>query len=99
MEEKKKDGRGGARIGAGRKSVREEAGLIQKLKPFEDEVLLILMQLVRGGDIQAVKIYLAYLAGNPTTTNNTNIQAEVTSVDLRDIITFTSKDDDNDDIS
>ncbi len=96
---KPKSNRGGARPGAGRKSLREETGLIAKLKPFEDEALDVLMKLVRTGDIQAVKLYFAYLAGNPTTTNNTNLSAEVTTVDLREIITFDNVDNSDEDIN
>jgi len=93
----KKSNRGGARIGAGRKSIREEANLLAMLKPYESEAVEVLVKLVRGGDIQAVKLYFAYLAGNPTTTTNSNIQAVVTNINIRDIISF-GGDDGTDDI-
>lgn len=88
----KKDNRGGKRVGAGRKTQRETNDLLNKLSIYQDEALDVLMDLVRKGDIQAVKLYFSYAYGNPTTTNNTNITAEVTSVDLRDIITFGNQD-------
>ena len=94
---KKKEGRGGARIGAGRKTQRETAGLIERLRPYEAEAVGMLMEQVRKGDVQAIKLYLSYYAGNPTTTTNSNIQAVVTNINIRDIISF-GGDDGTDDV-
>lgn len=95
----RKSGAGGARVGAGRKSLRDEANLIAKLLPHLEEATDVLMALVRKGDIQAVKLYFSYAVGLPTVNMNTNVNARIETVDLRDIITFdiTPLQDDEDD--
>lgn len=84
----KKKGAGGARVGAGRKSLRDEANLINRLNPYLPEATEILMELVRKGDIQAVKLYFSYCVGLPTVNVNSNVNAVIDTVNLRDIITF-----------
>lgn len=100
----KKDGRGGVRFNSGRKTQRETAGLIAKLKPYEDEMVAVLVDLALKGDLAAIKLYFAYYAGNPTTTTNSNIKSQITTIDLKNIISFKGDEiefenvDDNDEI-
>ncbi|MFC4477400.1 hypothetical protein [Flavobacterium chungangensis] len=100
IKKPRKPGSGGKRVGAGRRTQRETESLIAKLSPYQDEVIEVLLELCRKKDVQAVKLYLAYLNGNPTTTTNSTVTANVTSIDLREIITFSEpeSEDDSDDV-
>lgn len=96
MAYEKKGGRGGARVGAGRKSKDVEQKMCEKLQHFEDEAIEILKSKVRQGDAACIKLYFAYLAGNPSSTINSNVSAKVSTIDLKDIISFGNDDEDDD---
>jgi hypothetical protein len=89
---------GGARPGAGRKPRIIEEAFSSKLKVYEPEMLEILIARARAGDATCIKLYFAYMVGNPTTTINSNVNATVNNIQLKDIISF-DKDPDNDDFT
>ena len=64
------ENRGGKRDGAGRKSKASEQKLIERLDRIidEDEVLQVLKQLIKDGDLRAVQLYLSYRRGKPKDT-------------------------------
>lgn len=84
--------RGGARVGGGRKSAKDEVGLVLKLKPYQDEVLDKMIEIMRSNhpkNFEAAKLLLAYIAGQPSTTANNTVTIEtVTSIDLNNILDF-----------
>lgn len=67
MEEKKKDGRGGAREGAGRKRKADEAKLIEKLDNIidHDDVIRIMRRMIFDDDFRALQLYMNYRFGKP----------------------------------
>lgn len=84
--------RGGARPGGGRKSAKDEVGLILKLKPYEQEVIDKMVEIMRSNhpkNFEAAKLLLAYIGGQPSTTANNTVTIEtVTSIDLNNILDF-----------
>lgn len=57
--------RGGKREGAGRKPKSEELKLIEKLTPYEDTAIMVLIEKIESKDMQAVKLFFEYLYGKP----------------------------------
>lgn len=57
---------GGKREGSGRKSKDEEHVLIELLKPYDSEVLEILMNCVKTKQPWAIKLFMSYRYGKPT---------------------------------
>jgi len=62
--------RGGARENAGRKPIADEVKRAEKMEAVmgTEEVLENLAKKVREGDVQAIKLWLAYLLGQPKKT-------------------------------
>lgn len=86
---KKKDGRGGKRIGAGRKPKSDERKLVEKLGPYEDVVIDIMMEkIITNGDRDMIKLYFAYLNGTPRQYISSEVNQTMTNVELKDIISF-----------
>ena len=81
------ENRGGKRDGAGRKSKASEQKLIERLDRIidEDEVLQVLKQLIKDGDLRAVQLYLSYRRGKPKDTLDVN-SSEGFSVDFKELI-------------
>lgn len=67
-------GTGGKREGAGRKRKSHEQNLVEKLKPYEDEALKVLVKEAKAGKSWALKLFMAYLYGMP----KVNLQVEST---------------------
>jgi hypothetical protein len=66
--EKKKDNRGGARVGAGRKSRSEEFKLIEKLDSLIDPMKAIEVlhkKAIKNEDFKALEMYYKYRFGLP----------------------------------
>jgi hypothetical protein len=95
MLEKKVDGRrfNGGNKGCGRKSKSEERQLVEKLSPLEDEALAILFKKVLEGDKEMMKLYFAYMWGNPKVSTSNETTMTVSTVELKDIISFDNKPD------
>ena len=58
---------GGARVGSGRKSKPKEQKLIESLDGIinQKKAIEVLKELVYGGDIRAMQLYLGYRYGKP----------------------------------
>lgn len=59
---------GGARPGAGRKPKEMQASLIEKLSPYENDIINIIVEKAKQGQKDFVKMYMEYLHGRPTQT-------------------------------
>ena len=80
---------GGHRNGAGRKPKAQEQKLIERLDSIidEDEVLQVLKQLIKDGDLRAVQLYLSYRRGKPKDTMDLNTTGEGIGIDFKELIT------------
>ena len=89
------ENRGGKREGAGRKSKASEQQLIERLDRIidEDEVLQVLKQLIKDGDLRAVQLYLSYRRGKPKDTMDLNTSGEGIGINFKDLITAIKKND------
>ena len=65
--ERKKDGRGGARPGAGRPTKADEMALIERMDKIAApvEALQKLWSMASSGDMSALKVWLEYRYGKP----------------------------------
>jgi len=70
-------GRGGKRLGAGRKSKVDEVELIEKLTPLEPAALEALANGVKKGDFKFVQLYFNYYLGKPMENKNINVNEDV----------------------
>ena len=86
---------GGHRNGAGRKPKASEQKLIERLDSIidEDEVLQVLKQLIKDGDLRAVQLYLSYRRGKPKDTMDLNTTGEGIGINFKDLITAIKKND------
>jgi len=86
---------GGKREGAGRKPKAQEQQLIERLdnRIDEDEVLQVLKQLIKDGDLRAVQLYLNYRRGKPKDTVDLNTTGEGIGINFKDLITAIKKND------
>jgi hypothetical protein len=86
---------GGHRNGAGRKPKAQEQQLIERLDSIidEDEVLQVLKQLIKDGDLRAVQLYLNYRRGKPKDTVDLNTTGEGIGINFKDLITAIKKND------
>ena len=86
---------GGHRNGAGRKPKAQEQKLIERLDNIidEDEVLQVLKQLIKDGDLRAVQLYLSYRRGKPKDTMDLNTSGEGIGINFKDLITAIKKND------
>ena len=78
--------KGGKRIGAGRKPKSFEDNLISTMDAYlhPDEVCMILAKQVKAGEVQALKLWLAYRFGQPTQTINQNNTGDQKIIIVRD---------------
>ena len=70
-------GRGGKRLGAGRKSKVDEVELIENLTPLEPAALEALVNGVKKGDFKFVQLYFNYYLGKPMENKNINVNEDV----------------------
>ena len=56
---------GGARPGAGRKPIKVREELVDKLTPYDDDVLGVMVEQAKHGEPWAVKLFLEYRYGKP----------------------------------
>jgi hypothetical protein len=80
--EQRKNKRGGAREGAGRKRRMEEHEIIAKLQPFANEAFAVLRKKVLEGDIKALQIYMNYYVGLPTQKIESKIEGQLNQVQI-----------------
>ena len=86
-----KDGRqnnGGARKGACRKPKSEEQELIEKLSPYEDDIIDVLVQNALAGKHWVIRLYMAYRRGKPRETKHVQMEQKeqpVFNIDLSGI--------------
>ena len=83
-----KGNRGGARIGAGRKSKADEASLVDKLSPMDETALNLLTNLLINGDFSALKLFMEYRYGKPKMTIESESNVNITGINLKDLIEF-----------
>lgn len=74
--------KGGKREGAGRKRKEERKTLVQKLSPYEDDVLKVLCKEAKAGNPPFVKMFMEYLHGKPD-------QFVATQIEHKEVQTFT----------
>lgn len=80
--ERKKDKRGGARIGAGRKRRMEEHEIIAKLQPMADIAFKVLKEKISEGDMKAIQIFCSYFIGLPTQKIESKIEGQLNQVSV-----------------
>ena len=71
------DGRknnGGFREGSGRKPKAEIQELIEKMSPYDDDILDVLVQNAIAGKPWAVRLYMAYRYGKPRETKEIQLE-------------------------
>ena len=86
----KKDNRGGAREGAGRKRRDEEASVIELLDKIIDKELVAieLLKKIKAGDSRAMALYMNYRFGKPLQTIAQTTTLTVNDVDISKLISF-----------
>ena len=80
--DRKKDKRGGARIGAGRKRRMEEHEIIAKLQPMADIAFKVLKDKIAEGDMKAIQIFCSYFIGLPTQKIESKIEGQLNQVSV-----------------
>jgi hypothetical protein len=80
--ERKKDKRGGARPGAGRKRRMEEHEIIAKLQPMADIAFKVLKEKIAEGDMKAIQIFCSYFIGLPTQKIESKIEGQLNQVSV-----------------
>ncbi len=80
--ERKKDKRGGARVGAGRKRRMEEHEIIAKLQPMADIAFKVLKEKIAEGDMKAIQIFCSYFIGLPTQKIESKIEGQLNQVSV-----------------
>lgn len=80
--------RGGARIGAGRKTKAEEQSLIEKLTPLEPKAFKALEDALNDGKDWAVKLFFQYNFGMPKQVIDQNNTHTVNDFDIKEVIKF-----------
>ena len=84
----KREGNGGAREGAGRKTKAEEQSLIEKLSPLEPIAFEAFKTALKENKDWAVKLFFQYNFGMPKQTIDQKSDITVNSFDLKDIVKF-----------
>lgn len=74
---------GGYRPGSGRPKKMDELAIIGKLAPLEPLVFQKLKQKIEEGDINAIKIYLAYYLGQPTQRIESKLEGNLQSISVQ----------------
>ena len=82
ITERKKDKRGGARPGAGRKRRMEEHEIIAKLQPMADIAFKVLKDKIAEGDMKAIQIFCSYFIGLPTQKIESKIEGQLNTVSV-----------------
>lgn len=77
-----KQGRGGAREGAGRKRRLEEHEIMERLSPLHDIAINALANGLEKNDMKAVDIYFRYAYGLPTQRIENKIEGNLNSVSV-----------------
>lgn len=80
--------KGGYRPGSGRKSKSEELKLAEKLQDASDEIIAMMKQMAMNGDKDMIKLYMGYMYGNPKVKTENETSMEITSVSIKDIVSF-----------
>lgn len=75
---------GGKREGAGRKPKSEELKLIEKLTPYEDTAIMVLIEKIESKDMQAVKLFFEYLYGKPKQQIDQKTELTFPKIDMND---------------
>jgi hypothetical protein len=78
--EKRKENRGGARPGAGRKKKLEEEEIIRRLDPMANDVFTKLHEKIREGDMKAIQLFCAYYIGLPTQKIESKIEGNLNQI-------------------
>ena len=86
----KKDNRGGARAGSGRKSKAEELGLTGKLDKIikTDEAIKALHNEMLNGNMKAIEMYFHYYYGRPTKEISMTTDINLQNIDINKTFKF-----------
>lgn len=74
---------GGWRPNSGRPKRMDELAIIGKLAPLEPLVFQKLKEKINEGDINAIKIYLAYYLGQPTQRIESKVEGNLQSISVQ----------------
>jgi len=74
---KKKDNRGGARKGAGRKRKDVEQKLVETLTAYDEVAMEALIDAVKDGESWAIKLFMEYRYGKPVARIEGNVDMDV----------------------
>ena len=80
--EERKNKRGGARPGAGRKRKMEEHELIERLYPMAATAFEVLQNKIKEGDMKAIQIFMQYFIGLPTQKIESKIEGQLNQVSV-----------------
>jgi hypothetical protein len=69
---------------AGRKSKAEELKLIEKLTPYEDTAINLLIEKMEAKDINALKMFFEYLYGKPKQQIESKTELSFPKIDMND---------------
>jgi hypothetical protein len=84
--------RGGERPNSGRKPKSEEAKLITKLAPYEDEAIEALIEGMRKKDKICLRMFFEYMYGKPKQQIDSNTNITTKSIDFKDLISGFNQD-------
>jgi hypothetical protein len=70
--------KGGKREGSGRKRKEERKSLVEKLSPYEDGILEVVIRKAKQGEAPFVKMFMEYLYGKPDQFINAKVDSTVT---------------------
>jgi len=74
---KKKDNRGGARKGAGRKRKDVEQKLVETLTAYDEVAMESLIDAVKDGESWAIKLFMEYRYGKPVARIEGSVDVDV----------------------
>jgi hypothetical protein len=66
----------------GRPKRMEEEQIISRLKPMEETAFKVLNQKILDGDMNAIKLFMAYYIGMPTQKMESKIEGQLNSVSI-----------------
>lgn len=82
QDEIKRNSWGGKRPNAGRKKRMEESEVIAKLEPMNELAFSKLAEKIEEGDINAIKIFLAYYLGQPTQRVESKVEGNLSQISV-----------------
>jgi len=87
MDGRKNNGAKGYQ-GQGRKPKAEETKLIEKLSPYNDLAINLLVEKLREKDMNALKMFMEYMHGKPRQSIESDTNITINDFDLREHLGF-----------